>query len=84
MRSNSTAIGYHVHKAGWTWARTLLSVLSCLLLWREGMMRETLVPLAGAVLAALSVPALADDKSKCLDAIWPSSRRLRHHLCSSS
>ena len=31
-------------------------------------MRETLVPLAGAVLAALSVPALADDKNKCLDA----------------
>ena len=32
------------------------------------MMRETLVSLAGAVLAALSAPALADDKSKCLDA----------------
>lgn len=31
-------------------------------------MRESLVPLAGAVLAALSVAALADDKNKCLDA----------------
>ena len=31
-------------------------------------MRVTLVPLAGAVLVALSVSALADDKNKCLDA----------------
>jgi len=31
-------------------------------------MRETLVRLAGAVLVAFSVSALADDKNKCLDA----------------
>ena len=31
-------------------------------------MRETFVPLAGVVLAALSVSALADEKNKCVDA----------------